>query len=80
MNWSICRVMLMNVQVMRTEKVRGVLAVAEPSGGLLVGEIDAVGQEVGFHERKRQVVVVAHVHDRVPEHENRRHRMYLRAT
>ena len=58
---------------MRTDEVGGVVAVAEPPGGDGAREVDAVEGPVGPGDaRPRQVVVVADVHDRGPEHEHRR--------
>ena len=60
---------------MRTDEVGGVVAVAEPSGGLAgARQVDAVVGHVGPGDAfPRQVVVVADVQRRVPEHVDRRH-------
>jgi len=60
---------------MRTDEVGGVVAVAEPSGGLAgARQIDAVVGLVGPGDAfSRQVVVVADVQRRVPEHVHRWH-------
>jgi hypothetical protein len=42
------------------------------AAGRAAGKVDAVGQVVGLGQR-REVVVVAVVRQRVPEHEHRRH-------
>ena len=55
----------------RTEDVAGDPAVAEPAGGVVAGEVLAVGREVAADQRG-EGVVVARVHDGVPEHEQRR--------
>jgi len=57
----------------RTDVVGDVEAVAEPSGGDGAGEVDAVVGIVGLvGGRPRQVVVVADVQYRGPEHVHRR--------
>jgi len=55
-----------------TEEVDGVLAVAEPAGGLAPREVDAVVREVR-PEDGRQVVVVPDVREGVAQHVDRRH-------
>ena len=55
-----------------TEEVDGVLAVAEPAGGLAPREVDAVVREVR-PEDGRQVVVVPDVRERIAQHVDRRH-------
>ncbi|RWW30812.1 hypothetical protein GW17_00004597 [Ensete ventricosum] len=57
-----------------TEEVGGVLAVAEPPGGLVAGEVDAVVREVGLQKGQSQVVVVADVGEGVAEDIHRRDR------
>lgn len=51
----------------RTQEINGVVAIAEPSGGRLVREVDAVVGEVRLGIRPRQVVVVADVGGGVAE-------------
>jgi hypothetical protein len=62
MSWAAC---------VHTEDVAGDPAVAEPAGGVVAGEVLAVGREVAADQRG-EGVVVARVHDGVPEHEQRR--------
>ena len=54
----------------RTDDVAGHLAVAEPAGGVVAGEVLTVGREVAAY-RRDNAVVVARVHDGVPEQEQR---------
>jgi len=54
----------------RTDDVAGHLAVAEPAGGVVPGEVLTVGREVAAY-RRDNAVVVARVHDGVPEQEQR---------
>jgi hypothetical protein len=56
----------------RTEDVAGDLAVAESAGGVVAREVLAVRWEVAVDQRRLDDVVVARVHDGVPEHEQRR--------
>lgn len=51
-----------------TDEIGDVEAVGEPAGGAAAGVVDAVGWGVGAGGR-REVVVVAGVHERVSEHE-----------
>lgn len=61
---------------MLTDEVGGVVAIAEPSGGLAgARQVDAVvGLVSPGHILPGQIVVVADVQRRVPEHVHRRHR------
>lgn len=59
--------------VSRTYLVDHGVAIGETAGGAAV-EVDAVGEVVGLGKR-RQVVVVPVVDERVPEHEHRRHHL-----
>lgn len=56
----------------RTGDVGRQLAIAEPPGGDVVGEVPAVGREVGLDDGV-EVVVVPDVHRRVTERKQRRH-------
>ena len=51
----------------RTQEINGVVAIAEPSGGRLVREVNPVVGEVRLGIRPRQVVVVADVSGGVAE-------------
>lgn len=50
-----------------TNKVCRDLPIAESTGGLVAGEVDAVGWEVALDDGL-DIVIVARVHDRVPKH------------
>lgn len=53
--------------VLLTDKVREVVAIGEAAGGATGGIVDAIGRRVGACGG-RQVIVVATVNQRVPEH------------
>lgn len=53
--------------MVRTDKVREVVAIGEAAGGATGGIVDAIGRRVGACGG-RQVIVVATVNQRVPEH------------
>lgn len=57
----------------RTQEIGEVEAVAEAAGGLAGGVVDPIIGEVGSDQSEGQVVVVAGIHERVPEHIERWH-------
>lgn len=63
---------IISERYLRTKKISRVSAIAEPSGGLVPRVVDAIVRVVGLERGQLQVIVVAHIHQRVSKHIHRR--------
>lgn len=68
--WGVIARMVINESRL-TQNVMGSFAIAKPAGGAVCWEVNTIGRNIGFGQGQSYVVVVATVHQGIPENEKR---------